>query len=169
MVKGGLVCSELLIAEELSSLLVVLNGIECFTSVCVIAMSYIKLGLTQFGFNDITGTQCRTASLTISFSDYSQYRMRLMTWTTRYEDVTSILMKLQHVNFKSAFFNFRHFADLHRLRRIVSSSVECSRDKLPFNLSEDRIRRCGISSGSCHKDTVSRYFLLQTPQCPCAA
>jgi len=38
-------------------------------------------------------------------------------------------------------------------------------------LSEDRIRQCGTSSGSRHKDrsvSVSCHFLLQTPQCPCS-
>jgi len=36
-------------------------------------------------------------------------------------------------------------------------------------LSEDRIRQCGTSSGSRHKDSsvsVSRHFLRQAPQCP---
>jgi len=36
---------------------------------------------------------------------------------------------------------------------------------------EDRIRQCGTSSESCHKDrtvSVSRHFLLQAPQCPCS-
>ena len=38
-------------------------------------------------------------------------------------------------------------------------------------LSGDRIRQCGTSSGSCHKDrsvSVSRHFLLQAPQRPCS-
>jgi len=42
-------------------------------------------------------------------------------------------------------------------------------------LSGDRIRQCGISSGSRHKDSVckspvsvSHHFLLQAPQCHCS-
>jgi len=38
-------------------------------------------------------------------------------------------------------------------------------------LSGNRIRQCGTSSGSRHKDrsvSVSRHFLLQAPQCPCS-
>ena len=48
------------------------------------------------------------------------------------------------------------------------SVAEISRHSV---LSGDRIRQCGTSSGSRHKDTdqsVSRRFLLQTPQCPCS-
>jgi len=46
------------------------------------------------------------------------------------------------------------------------SVAEISRHSV---LSGDRIRQCGTSSWSRHKDTdVSRHFLLQAPQCPCS-
>jgi len=45
------------------------------------------------------------------------------------------------------------------------SVAEISRHSV---LSADRIRQCETSSGSRHKYSLSRHFLLQAPQCPCS-
>ena len=54
----------------------------------------------------------------------------------------------------------------HETASSYQSVAEISRHSV---LSGDRIRQCGTSSWSRHKDTdVSRHFLLQAPQCPCS-
>ena len=54
----------------------------------------------------------------------------------------------------------------------MSSSAECSRDKLPLSSTrgQDSITRdiVWVSPQGHRSVSVSRHFLLQTPQCPCS-
>ena len=57
-----------------------------------------------------------------------------------------------------------HIWSATKQRLHPQSVAEISRHSV---LSGDRIRQCGTSSGSRHKD-VCRHFLKQAPQCPCS-